>query len=99
MADGVDHIDIYADVEEEFNQVHLQQRTTQSVSHFLISLNREGWTRTFIFKKMRCVFTALRLQARALALASQANASAHNEMSRMEVASQIARSLLAKRAT
>lgn len=42
MADGVDHIDIYADVEEEFNQVHLQQRTTQSVSHFFISLNREG---------------------------------------------------------
>lgn len=98
MADGVDHIDIYADVEEEFRYTfNKEQRRVFPI--FFISLNREGWTRTFIFLKMRCVFTAQGLQARALALASQANASAHNEMSRMEVASQIARSLLAKRAT
>lgn len=38
-----------------------------------------------------------RLQARTLALASQANESAHNEMSRTEVGSQIACSLLEKR--
>lgn len=36
MADGVDHIDIYADVEEEFSQVMLQCPINVAVSHLVV---------------------------------------------------------------
>lgn len=36
MADGVDHIDIYADVEEEFSQVILKCPIYFAVSYFIV---------------------------------------------------------------
>lgn len=36
MADGVDHIDIYADVEEEFNQVFNPHLAHFDICHYFI---------------------------------------------------------------